>query len=163
MKVPQWLRAEIDELGRRVLSGELDREEALGVLADRVFEKDEDLARAIASGWLSGELERWLNARKRETATHAEQAFAGQPQGSFDEICSDYWPRGDYGPRSTLEDLEKHHEDLLAMSERYSQRCEERGRRLRELLDAVGGKRTATWEEAERKRLGLDGDAAAEG
>ncbi len=163
MRVPKWLTTEVEELGKGVYRGELDREQALATLTDHVFEKDEDLARLIVSGWASGKLQSWLNARKRDTAVRANQAAAGQFQAAFDEICSDYWSRDTYGPLTPLEELEKYHEQMCSMTSGFVRRDEERGQRLAELLAAVGGDRTAAWEQAERARLGLSGGAAAEG
>jgi hypothetical protein len=83
------------------------------------------------------------------------RAAAEGRQAAFDEIYSDYWPRDTYGPLSSLEDLAKHHEDMCAITDRFARRDEERGQRLRELLNAVDGDTAATWDAAERARLGL--------
>jgi hypothetical protein len=160
MKVPKWFTTEVEELGKGVYRGELDREEALATLTDHVFEKDEDLARLIVSGWASGKLQSWLNARKRDTAVRADQAMAGQFQSAFDEICSDYWARDTYGPMTPLEELAKYHEQMASMTAGFVRRDEERGKRLEELVRAVGGDMTASWEAAERARLGLSAVAA---
>lgn len=160
MKVPKWFTTEVEELGKRVYRGELDREEGLAALTDAVFEKDEQLVRMIVTGWASGKLQAWLNGRKRETATRAEQALAGQYQSAFDEICSDYWSRDIYGPLTPLEELGKYDEQMRAMTANYVRRDDERHQRWLELVGAVGGNLKATWEEAERARLGLSGSAA---
>ncbi len=162
-RTPKWLAAEIEELGKRVLRNEVDRDEAVATLNDHIFEKDEKFARTLTVGWVSGQLQKQINARKRELEVRVDQAVAGQYQGGFDEICSDYWSRETYGPHTPLSELEKYDEQMSTMTAGFLRRDEERHQRLIELLRAVGGNRDATWEEAERARLGLTGDTAAEG
>ena len=159
MRTPKWLTAEIEELGKRVLRNEVDREEAVATLVDHIFEKDEAFARVHVMGWASGQLQKQIKARKRETETRVDQILAGQVQGGFDEICSDYWARDTYGPQTPLEELGKYDEQMRTMTAGFVRRDEERHQRWLELVNAVGGNLKATWEQAERARLGL-ADAA---
>jgi hypothetical protein len=154
MTLPRWLAEEIDELGRSVKSGELDREHAVGTLVDHAFEKDELYIRGVITAHLSGKLDNWLKQRRNDAGRRAAEAAAGgRSQGGFDDICSDYWPRDTYGPLTTLEDLEKYNEEMRAMTDRFAKRDDDRDRRLQELIRAAGGNKKVTWEQAERWRL----------
>lgn len=164
MNPPKWLRSEIDNLGRSVASEELDRAEVIDTLKDHVLQ-DDGLVDALVAEWVAAKLEdtldRFAKARKAETERLADQLDSGWIQPGFEQIYSDYWPRSTYGPMSTLADLGKHAEDMLALSGRHKDRAQERYQRWQELLKAAGGDEKTTWYDAERARLGLEGPDAA--
>lgn len=163
-KVPKWLADEIEELGRSVLSGEVDREEALSTLVDHILDKDADLVRVLVTGYASGKLQAKINARKRETVTRVDQMLSGVFQPGFDEVCSDYWSRETYGPLTPLSELRLYHEEMCRYSANMTRRDDERGQRLIELLAAAGGDENMAWGVAELKRLGITpNEDAAEG
>ena len=161
MNVPRWLAAEIDELARRVKSGELEREEAVETLRDHAREKDDEWVDGVITATLSAKLDGALS-RLRKAASR-EVARELVHQGAFEDIASDFWPRDTFGPSTTLEDLERYTEEMRSLTQRYVRRDEERDRRLQELIRAAGGDKTTTWEQAERRRLGLAQGDAAEG
>src|SRR5215510_4180851 len=150
MNLPKWLASEIDELARRVKSGELDREHAVGTLTDHAFEKDEDWIRGLVTAHLSGKLDSAVAKLRKAASREVARTIAVDVQGSFDEICSDFWPRDTFGPETTLEDLERHTEEMRSLTQRYVKRDEERERRLHELIRAAGGNKKMSWEKAER-------------
>lgn len=163
-KAPKWLTEEIEELGKGVYSGELDREEALSTLTDHVLDKEADLVRELVASWVSGKLQAKVNARKQEGLQKVDQLLSGVFQPGFDEICSDFWSRESYGPLTPLEELEKYHHMMSGMTSGFVRRDEERGRRLQELIDAAEGDKTVAWGVAELRRLGITPeDNAAEG
>ena len=161
---PKWLRREIEDLARSVASGELDRAEVIVTLTDHV-RHDDNVVEAVIAEWLSGKLDdnlaRLAKARRGAVERLADQLEAGWIQPPFEEIYSDYWPRSTYGPMSTLEDLGKHVEDMLQLSDRHSTRAKERHERWKELVKAADGNLKATWYDAERARLGLEGSGTA--
>lgn len=163
MNLPKWLADEIDDLARRVKSGELDREEATGTLTDHAFKKDEDYIRGLVLAHLSGKLDSAVTRLRKATSREVAREVATHHQRAFDDIRSDFWPRDTFGPSTTLEDLERYAEEMRTMTQRYVKRDEERERRLAELIHAVGGDKKTTWEKAERARLGLAQGDAAEG
>jgi hypothetical protein len=163
MNLPKWLAQEIDDLARRVKSGELDREHAVGTATDHVFEKDEDFIRGLVIAHLSGKLDSAVAKLRKAASREVARITAPDHQGAFDEICSDFWPRDTFGPETTLEDLERHTEEMRSLTQRYVQRDNERERRLQELIRAAGGNKKTTWEKAERLRLGLSAGTAASG
>lgn len=158
MSMPKWLAQEIDDLAHRAKSGELDREEAVGAAADHAIEKDEEFVRELVIAHLSGKLDaavrKLRKSDERKVEREMERFIAGDVP--FENICSDYWPRDTYGPRTPLEELGHHDEEMLGLAERHMNRAQERHQRFTELVNAAGGDLTTAWEDAERKRLGID-------
>lgn len=163
MNVPKWLAGEIDEMARRVKSGELERAQAIDTLREHAREKDDAWVDGVVTATLSAKLDDAVRKLRKAASKEVARQVAPDHQGSFDEICSDFWPRDTFGPETTLEDLERHTEEMRALTKRYVKRDEERERRLAELIYAAGGNKKTTWERAERLRLGLADGTAAEG
>jgi hypothetical protein len=163
MNLPKWLAQEIDDLARRVKSGELDREHAVTTATDHVFEKDEDFIRGLVTAHLSGKLDSAVTKLRKAASREVARIIAPDYQSAFDDICSDFWPRDTFGPETTLEDLERHAREMRSLTKRFSDRDDERDVRLRELIRAAGGNKKTTWEKAERLRLGLGEGTAASG
>jgi hypothetical protein len=163
VNMPKWLADEIDELARRVKSGELSREEAIEKALEHVREKDDNWIDGVITATLSGKLDAAVSRLRKAASREVARTVATHSQGAFDEICSDFWPRDTFGPETSLEDLEKYAEEMSTMTQRYVRRDEERDRRLQELIRAAGGNKKMGWEKAERLRLGLAGGNAASG
>lgn len=158
MNLPKWLAHEIDELGRAVKSGEVDREEAIDTLTDHAFDKDEDWVREVIIAHLSGKLDSAIKKIKDTQTKRAERELDRLIVGeaTFDDICSDYWPRDTFGPRTPLEELGHHDEEMLGLADRHMTRANERHARYIELVKAAQGNLQMSWEDAERRRLGIE-------
>lgn len=155
MTTPKWLADEIEEFARRVKRGELEREEAVETLRDDARKKDDDWVNGVITATLSGKLDTAMSKIKKADQRRIERDIDRVATGNatFDDICSDYWPRESYGALTPTDELMRYAEDMLQLSERHMTRSQERHTRALELV-ATGEK---TWEAAERKRLGIDG------
>jgi len=163
VNLPKWLASEIDELGHRVKSGELNREQAVETLRGHAREKDDEWVNGVITATLSAKLDAAISKLRKAASREVAREVATHHQGAFEEIASDFWPRDTFGPETTLEDLERYAEEMRTMTQRFVSRDDERDRRLQELLRAAGGNKKMTWEKAERARLGLAQGDAAEG
>jgi hypothetical protein len=64
MRIPAWLRSELETLGRQVLGGDLGRDEAAGLITDQIFGHD-GLAREVISEFSRKQLRKWLKSQLR--------------------------------------------------------------------------------------------------
>src|SRR5882672_6780399 len=98
--MPKWLADEIDELARRVKSGELSREEAIEKALEHVREKDDNWIDGVITATLSGKLDAAVSRLRKSASREVARTVAAHYQGAFDEICSDFWPRDTFGPET---------------------------------------------------------------
>jgi len=63
MRIPAWLRAEEETLGRQVLNGDLEREEAAELLHDAIFDRDEPLNHDVVRGFTRKRMTKWVNSQ----------------------------------------------------------------------------------------------------
>jgi hypothetical protein len=66
MKLPSRLQAELDQIGRQVLSGETARSDAAGILADRIA-GDETFVHLIAADFARKQLRQWVSTQLRDS------------------------------------------------------------------------------------------------
>ena len=65
MRIPVWLRTELESVGKQVLSGETERKDAAGLLAGEILERDAPLLNQIAAGWARAQLRGWIKSHGR--------------------------------------------------------------------------------------------------
>lgn len=88
---PMWVREEIETLGKQVLNGDLEREEAAELLNDEIFDRDKDFLRyGIGRPWTRRELKKWINEQVRSGGTSGRQ---DKPDGSHQPELFPYLPR----------------------------------------------------------------------
>ncbi len=63
MRIPQWLRAEMEALGGQVLDGSITRDDAAGMIADQILSRDPKLARQILASFGGKQLREWVKAQ----------------------------------------------------------------------------------------------------
>lgn len=81
MRIPSWLRTELDTLGRQVLGGDISRDEAAGLLSDLIADRDEKLAHEVLKvfsrrqlrDWVKSQLRGYYAAEENEAETGARQ------------------------------------------------------------------------------------------
>ncbi len=61
MKLPAWLENELEEVGRKVLSGETAHKAAAGILADQIA-GDERFTHAVAAAFARTQLRGWIRS-----------------------------------------------------------------------------------------------------
>lgn len=147
IRKPKWLATELDDYGRRVRHGELQRPEAVGQLSDDVFAKDEELTRAIVTAWVSDELTKGTERLARAGRKEAERTQTAYVQGAFDDECSYFFPPDTFPLTVLLEEAETHAADLFGRAERHKKVAENRVRYVERMRAAVGpdqGDRKAT-------------------
>lgn len=141
MSMPKWLAQEVDDLARRVKSGELDREEAISTVTEHALKKDEDYVRVQMLAHFSGKIDNAVKRIKDSEVRQAEKELSRIVSGeaTFDDIASDYWPRDTFGPRDPLEILGAHSDEMMGLAERHMERCQARQKRYEELVAAAQG------------------------
>ncbi len=90
MRIPAWLRTEEETLGKQVLNGDLEREEAAELLHDAIFDRDENLNHDVVRGFTRKRMTRWVNSqvggfyaedeREEETGGRQMELFAWLPR-----------------------------------------------------------------------------------
>ena len=90
MRIPAWLRAEEETLGRQVLNGDLEREEAAELLHDAVFDRDDPLNHDVVRGFTRKRMAKWINSQvggfyaeaelEEETGFHQAKLFGWLPR-----------------------------------------------------------------------------------
>lgn len=63
MRVPQWLRAELETLGSQVLGGDITRDDAARLIADQILSRDPGLARQILANFGGKQLREWVKSQ----------------------------------------------------------------------------------------------------
>ena len=64
MRLPPWLESELEEVGRKVLTGETPRKDAAGILADQIAE-NEPFVHAVAADFARTQLRGWIRSHGR--------------------------------------------------------------------------------------------------
>lgn len=78
MRIPNWLQTELDSLGRKVLSGETSRDDAVALLTDEIFERDEVLVHDVTEDFSRKRLRDWVKSQLR--TYYAEDVEENGPQ-----------------------------------------------------------------------------------
>lgn len=73
MRIPAWLRTEEETLGKQVLNGDLEREEAAELLHDAIFDRDDNLNHDVVRGFTRKRMTKWINSQVGIFYTEAER------------------------------------------------------------------------------------------
>lgn len=83
MRTPAWFRTELETLGRQVLNGDTERDEAVELITDQVFERDENLVHDVIEDFGRKELRKWVKSQLRgfyAEDVHEEETGERQPE-----------------------------------------------------------------------------------
>lgn len=61
MRIPAWLKTEEETLGKQVLNGDLEREEAAELLHDSIFDRDESVVHGTVRDFSRKRMKRWID------------------------------------------------------------------------------------------------------
>ena len=73
VRIPAWMRTEEETLGKQVLNGDLEREEAAELLHDAIFDRDEYLNHDVVRGFTRKRMTKWINSQVGGFYTEGER------------------------------------------------------------------------------------------
>jgi hypothetical protein len=83
-RIPAWLRTEEEALGRLVLNGDLEREEAAELLHDAIFDRDENLNHNVVRDFGRKRMKKWIDSKVNDFYTEDEsEEETGGRQGEL--------------------------------------------------------------------------------
>ena len=63
VRIPAWLREEEETLGKQVLNGDLEREEAAELLHDLIFERDDNVVHGTVRDLSRKRMKKWIDSQ----------------------------------------------------------------------------------------------------
>jgi len=73
VRIPAWLREEEETLGKQVLNGDLEREEAAELLHDLIFERDDNVVHGTVRDLSRKRMKKWIDSQVSGFYAEAEQ------------------------------------------------------------------------------------------
>lgn len=89
MRVPQWFGTALEKIGKDVLAGHSDREEAEASLHEQITDSDENFADEIIRDWIRKQLRNWI---KHQLRTHYRQEGDSLVLKEEGNLLFDYLP-----------------------------------------------------------------------